>query len=266
MQERRTDCSTTFLMRSGGRLLFRSLMCLTTILLIGVTPAQPGASPFAGKLRINAQGTFGALGIWTYKYPNGTYGHGAVIVGTNETLPMPAPNPPSGSVLAGIFIKSHPFDTLGYPLHVSLVDKSFAQIKKLDVVVSENGETWTYSSGDPAVKETGESGAALSTFRSVGPIPADGPIPAELQTAFAFAQHAMSSIENLPDAQKSLKNYSALFVITDNTVWVELGPAFADGEAPHAGCQTQLGRDMVFGYDAKGSAAGDVISKWLQCF
>jgi hypothetical protein len=241
-------------------------MCLTIILLVSATPPQPGASPFAGRLRINPQGTLGTLGIWMYKYPNGTYKHGDVIVGTNETLPMPAPNPPPGSVLSGIFIKGHPFDTLGYPLHVSLVDKVFAQIKKLDVVMSENGETWTYSSGDPAVKETGESGATLSTFRSVGPIPADGPIPAELQTAFAFAQHAMSSIENLPDAQRSLRNYSALFVITDNAVWVELGPAFADGEAPHAGCQTQLGRDMVFGYGAKGSAAGDAIWKWLQCF
>jgi len=253
-------------MSSGGRLLVRSLVAAASIFLIGVATPQPSPSPFAGGLRINEQGPFGALGIWMYKYPNGSYSHGAMIAGTNETLAMPASNPPPGSALAGIFIKSHPLDTLGYPMHVSLVDKFFAQIKKLDVVVDENGADWTYSSGDPATKETRGSGATPAAFRSVGPIPADGPIPVELQTAFSLAQHAMRSIENLPDAQKNLKNYSALFVITDNTVWVELAPAFASGEVPHAGCQTQLGRDMVFGYDAKGSAAGRAFGKWLQCF
>ncbi len=252
-------------MRTARQILLRSLIGLASILSIGATPRADTSAP-GGGLRINPNGTYGALGVWTYEYPNGTYSHGDVVVGTNETLIMPAPNPAPGSVLDGIFIKQHPFDTLGYPLHVSLVDKSFAQIKKLDVIVNENGETWTYSGGDPAAKETGGSGASSLAFRSVGPIPADGPIPSELQSAFAFAQHTMSSIENLPDAQKSLKNYSALFTITGDTVWVELGPAFANGEAPHVGCQTQLGRDMVFGYDAKATASGDVVSKWVQCF
>jgi len=245
----------------------KSLLALTTILLVGIAPSQQSsASPTPGKLRINAQGTYGALGVWLYKNPDGTYSHGDAIVGTNETLNMPVANLPPGSVLTGLLIKRHPFDTLGYPMHISLVEKAFARAKQLQVLVADNGQIWTYAYSDPAAKETRESGEDAVTIQSLGPIPADGAIPTEMQGAFSYAKQVLNSIENVPDVQKELRNYSALFVVAGDTIWVELGPAFANGEAPHLGCQTPLGRDMVFGYNTRGLQADHVVGKWLQCF
>ena len=70
----------------------------------------------------------------------------------------------------------------------------------------------------------------------------------------------------MPAAQKDLANYGVLFVDDGNTVWVEFGPRFAPDEAPHLGCQTQLGRDMVFGYYKKQTDTQGKSGKFLQCF
>jgi hypothetical protein len=93
---------------------------------------------------------------------------------------------------------------------------------------------------------------------------AQAPEP-EIQAAFDFAKGALNSIGNLPESQKNLANYGVLFVDEGSTVWVEFGPRFAPDESPHLGCQTQLGREMVFGLNKKQSGQGQ-SGKFLQCF
>jgi hypothetical protein len=39
---------------------------------------------------------------------------------------MPSPEPSPGGAVVAVTIARHPFDTLGYPLHISLVEKLFA--------------------------------------------------------------------------------------------------------------------------------------------
>jgi hypothetical protein len=76
----------------------------------------------------------------------------------------------------------------------------------------------------------------------------------------------MASIENLPQAERDLNHYAVLFVTVNDTVWVEFGPLFGEREVPHLGCQTQLGRDMVFAYDQQQRQQGTTAGKFLQCF
>jgi hypothetical protein len=70
----------------------------------------------------------------------------------------------------------------------------------------------------------------------------------------------------MPESQKNLGNYGVLFVDDGNTIWVEFGPRFAVNERPHLGCQTQLGRDMVFGFNKKQVDDEGTSGKFLQCF
>jgi hypothetical protein len=88
-----------------------------------------------------------------------------------------------------------------------------------------------------------------------------------MQPAFAFAKSALTSIVNLPDAQKDLSHYVVMFVSAQNTVWVEFRPLFGTAEVPHLGCQTELGRDMVFGYmKNRPEPNGAQPGIFLQCF
>jgi hypothetical protein len=233
------------------------------ILLCAATPTPMPGAP----LRINAQGTFSDIAAWIYKTPQGTFGFTSTpAIGTNELLNVPPlSGVPSGSTPVGVFVKRHAFDPLGYPMHISLVDKLFAHLTQLTISMSTNGGLFTYDPKDPAAKEGVVQGHAAQ-IRYSGPIPADGPIPPDVQAAFSFAKQSLDAITNMPPEQKNLKNYGVLFIQDGNITWVELGPIFAPDERPHLGCQTLLGRDMVFGYDARSSQPMDLAGKWLQCF
>lgn len=227
-------------------------------------------SPSSNGLTINAAGTFQDKGVWQYRTAEGRYTFGPAVVGTNEVLVMPSPSPPTGGSVNAVEIIRHPFDTLGYPLRIALVEKLFAASYQIAVYAFNTGELWRYDYGNPIINEEAVTSASRPAFKSWGPFHADAvpmaqaPDP-ELQTAFDFAKGALNSISNLPEAQKNLANYGVLFIDDGNTVWVEFGPRFAATESPHLGCQTQLGRDMVFGYDKTQLSRGKA-GKFLQCF
>ncbi|HEY6326314.1 MAG TPA: hypothetical protein VIW73_07385 [Candidatus Cybelea sp.] len=228
------------------------------------------AAPVGKPLAINESGTYQDKGVWLYRTAAGRYGFGPAVVGTNETLVMPAPSPEPGGAVAGVEIIRHPFDTLGYPMRMALVEKLFAASYQITLNASNNGDLWKYDYANPIQDEQPISGKSRVAFKAWGPfhaqaVPlADAPEP-EIQTAFDFAKGALQSIGNLPDSQKSLANYGVLFIDDGSTVWVEFGPRFGANEAPHLGCQTQLGRDMVFGYNKKQPNQG-TSGKFLQCF
>lgn len=215
-------------------------------------------------ITINAQGTFRDLGVWLYENPNHTFGFGPATAGTNERIDMPPPSPPAGGSVAGIEVIKHPFDTLGYPLHISLVDKLYAAHLHLPIDVGDNGQLWTWSPGMPAALERSLDNGSTTNVTAFGPIPAADAIPAQYQAAFQFATQALASISNMPAEQKQLANYVVLFIVTNTTVWVEFGPVFGQGETEHLGCQTSLGRDMVFGYQATSPNGSNGL--FLQCF
>lgn len=228
--------------------------------------APPSLAASGGPLRINAQGTFTDLGIWIYQTQDGKFGFSDATVGSNERLVMPTPTLPTGASIAGVMIKRHHSDTMGYPLHVALIEKLYAQSNSIEVTADNDGELWEYKPGNPAQQETMVSGKGRPPFTSSGPFPADGAIPDGMRAAYTFAKGAMASIENLPDSQKDLRNYVVLFVVAGDTTWVEFGPRFGSGETPHLGCQTLVGRDMVFGYDTNQSKQNETVGKFLQCF
>jgi hypothetical protein len=166
----------------------------------------------------------------------------------------------------------HPFDTLGYPMHIALVEKLFAASYQTTIYVGSNGRAfWRYDYGAPVINEQLVGTDSKPTFKAWGPFPGNAIPFAQapeqgIQTAFDFAKRALNSISNMPESQKNLGNYGVLFVDDGNTVWVEVGPRFAPNEAPHLGCQTQLGRDMVFGLDKKQPDKQGPAGDFLQCF
>jgi hypothetical protein len=223
-------------------------------------------------ITINAVGPFQDKGVWLYRNTDGKFGFGAATIGTNEMLVMPSPSPPSGGAVAGVEIIRHPFDTLGYPLHIALVEKLFAASYQTTIMASNNGrELWEYDYGDAVTKEKPFAGGSRPTFKAWGPFPGNA-VPfaqapeQDIQAAFDFAKGVLDSISNMPTSQKSLANYGILFTDDGNTIWVELGPRFAPDETPHLGCQTKLGRDMVFGFNKKQPDDQGFSGKFLQCF
>ena len=216
---------------------------------------------------INNQGTFVDFGVWMYQRADGKNTLAPGVKGTNETIVMPSPAPPPGGKLVGITRVRHNFVTLGYPMQISLVDKLFAAAYQIPIYTSLDGALWEYPYGAGITDEKPLGGQDRPPFNFLGPFPADGPLPDTVHDAFAFAVKVMNSITNMPASQKDLKNYGVLFVDDGATIWVEFGPRFAPGEAPHLGCQTQLGRDMVVGYEKdRTSVAPGQVGRFLQCF
>ena len=99
--------------------MLRSLRIVLLLCIVSFS-ASPSLADTAGGLRINAQGTFTDLGIWLYRTLDGKFGFTDATVGTNESLVMPVPKLPPGATVAGVFIKRHQFDSLGYPLHIGV--------------------------------------------------------------------------------------------------------------------------------------------------
>ena len=129
-------------MRTQSTLIFGSLVMSVLCAALSTIESTGSANE---ALRINAQGAVTNLGIWLYRTKDGGYGHGDATVGTNEALIMPAPSPPPDGTVAGVLIKRHPFDNLGYPLHIALVEKSFGEFNKIDVIVDDNSGIWSHN-------------------------------------------------------------------------------------------------------------------------
>jgi hypothetical protein len=222
-------------------------------------------------VRINAQGPFTDVGVWMYQTSDNKFRNGDGVKGTNESLIMPSPAPQYGETLVGITHIHHPRDNMGYPVHLSLIEKAFANIHKIQIFSSgSDNMLWRYDSGTPFGQEHGEATGpgrndAPPSYKMTGPTPANGPIPPAYADAFAYLKGALGSIENMPAAQKDISNYVVLFAETGDTIWMEIAPNPAPGESVHLGCQMQNGRDMVFGYE-KQSANGGHGGPWLQCF
>jgi len=243
---------------------------LITVLSISIGAVVLADSPALKPLVINQSGPFQDKGVWLYRLADGRYGTGPAVIGTNEMLVMPSPSPPPGGALDAVEVLRHRFDTLGYPLHIALVEKLFAASYQTAIYVFDNGQLWSNEYGEPVASEKPVAGGIRPAFKDWGPFPADA-VPLtqapeqEIQVAFDFAKGALSSVDNMPDSQKDLGNYGVLFIDDGNTIWVELGPRFGPNEAPHLGCQTQLGRDMVFGFNKQLDSRG-ASGKFLQCF
>jgi|SRR5580698_5263579 hypothetical protein len=223
------------------------------------------------RLMINADGVYHDKAVWLYRTAKGMYTFGTTTDGTNETLVMPSPSPEPGGAVVGVELLRHRFNAVGYPMHISLVEKLFAASNHVAIYAASSGDSWTYAYGDPVTNETPVGGVnSRSAFKAWGPFHADAvplsqaPEP-EIAVAFNSAKDVLNAIANLPDAQKDMTNYGVLFIDDGQTVWVELGPRFGPTEAPHLGCQTQLGRDLVIGYPKKQSAEGK-SGAFLQCF
>ncbi|PZR57505.1 MAG: hypothetical protein DLM50_05905 [Candidatus Meridianibacter frigidus] len=156
-------------------------------------------------------------------------------------------------------------DTYGYPLRVSLLDKVFANNFKVDINVSNGRDIYKYAPGDLFAKETRISGGGTAKYNAFGPVATDAIIPPQFKPAYDFVINALKAVGNMPEDQRNIARYHMLFIETDDVIWIELGPLWATDELPHLGCQTKLGRDMVFGYD-KNAPKERSGGLFLQCF
>jgi hypothetical protein len=253
-----------------------TMAIFASVMLVGIAGAfAPADSPPIKPFSINEPGTFKDQAAWQYRTADGKYTNGPAVAGTNETIVMPSPSPPDGGALNAVTLVRHSFDTLGYPMHIGLVEKLFASSYKITIfATSSTGGfgLWRYDYGDPVTNETPITrSSSRQPFKAWGPFHGDA-IPIEqapeqdISAAFDFAKMVLNSITNLPQSQKDLANYGVLFIDDGSTVWVELGPRFAPNEAPHLGCQTQIGRDMVFGFNKKQPDSKGKVGRFLQCF
>ncbi len=234
-------------------------LVLTLAALVAATPAYPQSF----SLVIKDPPPIDAA-AWIYQ---GNYGLGFanVIQGTRERIDVLPPNIAATQSAVGIELFRRSLDAAGYPMRISLVEKLFAATQKLEYVVLSTSEgAREYDTRQPAYSETVLHGPAAGAFRASGPVPANGPVIAEYQPALSYATRSLAQL-NLPADEKDLSHYVVMFIDTPSTTWIEFGPAFAPGETPHLGCQTQLGRDMVFGY-AKDPAAGAGSGPFIACF
>jgi hypothetical protein len=190
--------------------------------------------------------------------------------GTNEFLQLPSPSPPPGGAVVGIEILRHPGNRMGYPIHISMLAKTYARVNGLQVVYLADSATslYRYDVAETVWNEHTVQGEDdhREVIATAGPISATAAVPPEYETTFDLAKADLDSSVNLPDAQKTLGNYNLGFVETRDMIWVEFEPHYGTSEDPHLGCQTQLGRDMVFGFKKTDLAQNKNASRFLQCF
>jgi hypothetical protein len=104
--------------------------------------------------------------VWLYRLADGRYAPGPAVIGTNEMLVMPSPSPPPGCALDAVEVLRHRFDTLGYPLHIALVEKLFA-----GVLSNCNLRLWPSPPKDgniPCSKQTETKSAQKDCFSTLG--------------------------------------------------------------------------------------------------
>ncbi|MGA8100409.1 MAG: hypothetical protein WB810_17275, partial [Candidatus Cybelea sp.] len=130
-------------------------------------------APLGKPLVINKPGSFQDQAVWLYRTADGKHSFGPATKGTNENLVMPSPSPEPGGAVEGVEIGRHPFDTLGYPMHVALVEKMFAASYKVRIYASDNGQIWVYEYGDPVANEATITKSSRSAFKAWGPFHAD---------------------------------------------------------------------------------------------
>ena len=120
------------------------LACFLVALCLGLSAAALADAPPNGKpLVINEFGTYQDRAVWLYRTADRKYSFGRpAVIGTNETLVMPSPSPEPGGAVFGVEILRHPFDTLGYPLHIALVEKLFAASYQIAIDADNNGAIW----------------------------------------------------------------------------------------------------------------------------
>jgi hypothetical protein len=249
----------------------RLLAAVCSISGLVLTAAAPEAPPPLSQApQINARGTFADRAGWTYKDAHGGIVFSVPYDGTNELLSLPAPSPPPGGTVVGVEILRQRGDHMGYPIHISLLAKAFARIKGLQevYVMDAPGALYRYDVTDPIWNQHTVQGDDdnKKIVNAAGPISATASMPLVYQTAFTFAKNSLESIANLPTVQKTMGNYDVAFVETEDAVWVEFGPHYASTEPAHLGCQTQLGRDMVFGFLKADLGQGKNRARFLQCF
>ncbi len=148
---------------------------------IGIGAVAVAQTPSLKPVVVNQTGPYTDKGVWLYANAAGKYGYGAAVNGTNELLIMPAPSPSPGGSLAGILLIRHPFDPIGYPLHIALVEKLFAASYQTTVEASEGGDIWKHEFSDPVAVETPTTGGTRLPFRIFG----DHSMP----TRFRFSSH-----------------------------------------------------------------------------
>ena len=159
-----------------------------TVALADAPPGKP--------MVINEFGTYTDKAVWMYRNADGTVSLGTTVTGTNETLVMPSPSPPPDGAVGGVTLGRHSFDTLGYPMHIALVEKLFAASYQINIYASSDIANkmglWSYDYGDPVTNERPVAGPN-PTFKSWGPFHADAvplaqaPEP-EIAAAFSFAR------------------------------------------------------------------------------
>lgn len=202
--------------------------------------------------------------MWIYQGTRGM-GYAPLISGTAERIDVLPPNTTATQEIEGIELFRHPMDFLGYPMRISLVDKLFAFNEKLQYVIAPTQEgTREFDTLHPLYAETVLHGPGAGAFTASGPFPANGAIVDEYKPAFAYATGVLNALD-LPSDEKDLSHYAVMFIDTPSITWIEFGPAFAPDEAPHLGCQTKLGRDIVVGYkkNVDGAAQGGLF---IPCF
>jgi len=241
--------------------------CLSALLL-GAVALAPSALPVRAALppvRINAEGTFKDVGVWIVETADKKFRYLPGTIGTNEAVAMPAPALAPGETLSASMRIRHGMRLYGYPMQLSMLEKLFATTNHVTAMDSIGDDMRKYEPGTPFPQEIVVNGPSPGRFTADGPMPANGPIPAADKDAFAYATGALASIENLPADQKDLAHYAVMFIDDGTSIWVEFGPSFGPTEAPHLGCQTLEGRDMVFAYGKQMTPQGRG-GAFLQCF
>jgi hypothetical protein len=230
-----------------------------------VTTATPGPVQMVPAVNlIDNHPIYTDSAVWIYQGNRG-YGYSAPINGTAERIDVLPPNVTAAQIVEALELFRHPMDFQGYPMRISLVDKLFAIDEKINYIIAPTAEgTRQYYTQKPAYDEQVLHGPGPGAFTASGPFPANGVIADEYKPAFAYATKLLS-LANLPAGQKDLSHYGVMFIDTPTVTWIEFGPVFAPGETPHLGCQTQLGRDMVFAYE-KNPADGKQGGPFIQCF
>ncbi len=237
-------------------------MIVTAGVGIGRRPGAPAALPTGGVEPRSADTPVKAF--WMYRNADDSVSSGPQIMGTPETLIMPSPQPAPDQKLVGVMHVHPPRNAAGYPLHISMMEKAFANAHGVTIYSGSAGRLWKYEAHARYASESSMSGAGREGFTIQGPYMGDGPMPQQYVQEGAAMKNALAEIPTLGAAQRDLANYVMLFVDARNAVWIEIAPLPAPGEALQLGCAMQRGRDMVFGYFKAGSA--NQTPTVLPCF
>ncbi len=216
-------------------------------------------------------GPYAALGqaipintaVWMYKGADGDPYTGPRVAGSSERLVMPKPQPQKGDAVVGLTHVRSPLDLHGYPLHISLLEKLFANANRIELFSSNSDQIWSYPAGSTFGTEKGVENATRPSFEVNGPMRALGAVPQKFAGPFTVARTFLAANKSIPATQKMLGRYVVMFVDTSDMTWMEFAPLLARGETVQLGCRTRLGRDMVIGISKRSPGA---TVQFIPCF